>query len=302
MDHLNHGAASSGPLSWPASDVVILVVLTAAASGYGMALWVARERGRWPVHRALFWYLGLMAAGAGLVGPVAEAAHSSFTAHMTGHLLLGMIAPVLLVLAGPITVGLRALPVPAAKALARMLRSPLVRVAAHPVTALVLNGGGLWALYATDLYPLMHASPVIHALVHAHILLAGYVFAASLVGVDPNPHPTSMRLRSAVLIVFIAVHSILAKWLYANPPAGVEEADARIGAQLMYYGGDAVDVMLIVLLFAGWYSATWRRHSTDGVKPVRGLRRGARSASPRRPDADGKEPADPGYRWSRQES
>lgn len=62
-------------------------------------------------------------------------------------------------------------------------------------------------------------------------------------------------MRSAVLIVFIAAHSILAKWLFAHPPAGVEAADGRVGAQLMYYGGDVIDITLIVLLFAGWYAA-----------------------------------------------
>ena len=68
-----------------------------------------------------------------------------------------------------------------------------------------------------------------------------------------------------VLIAFIAAHSVLGKWLYAYPPAGVDAADARRGAQLMYYGGDVVDVLIIVLLFAGWYAATRPRH---GLQPA----------------------------------
>lgn len=241
---------------WAIFDTLIILLLAAAAVAYVGAHVSSRRRRPWPVHRTVLWILGLACAGAGLAGPIATAAHSSFTAHMAGHLLVGMLAPLLLVLAAPVTLAYRALPVPAARVLSGCLRTPYVHLVTHPVTAGVLNLGGLWLLYATDLFLLMHSSVLVHAVVHAHILLSGYLFTASLVGVDPNPHPSSMRIRSMVLIVFIAGHSILAKWLYAHPPAGIGTTDGQVGAQLMYYGGDVVDVVLIVLLFAGWYRTT----------------------------------------------
>lgn len=265
MDHQHHtdhditgdsAAHGADALGWVVFDVLVILVLIAAAAGYAAALRAARDRSPWPGHRTVFWYAGLGCVGAGLIGPIAAAAHTSFTAHMTGHLLLGMIAPLLLVLAAPITLVLRALPVTAARSLTGALRHPIVRVLTHPVVAAVLNAGGLWVLYSTELYQLMHTSIWLHGLVHTHIFLAGYVFTASLVGRDPDPHRASIQVRSVVLIVFIAAHSILAKWLYAHPPAGVGATDGQIGAQLMYYGGDVVDVTLIVLLFIGWYTAT----------------------------------------------
>lgn len=106
-------------------------------------------------------------------------------------------------------------------------------------------------LYTIDLYRFMHGSTLVNALVRVHLLAAGYLLAASLVGLDPDGHRASFTVRSGVLVVFIAAHSVLAKWVYAHPPAGVDAADARTGAQLMYYGGDLVDITLIVLLFAG---------------------------------------------------
>ena len=81
------------------------------------------------------------------------------------------------------------------------------------------------------------------------------IFTAAVVGVDPDPHRGSFRVRAAVLVGFVAVHSALAKHLYGHPPDGVGASDARTGAQLMYYGGDVVDVALIVVLFAQWYAA-----------------------------------------------
>lgn len=250
-----HGAGH-GSFAWVTFESVVVLALLGAAIGYALALWASRGRRTWPVSRTVMWYLGLGCVGAALVGPLATAAHTSFTAHMVGHLLLGMVGPLLLVLAAPVTVALRALPVPAARSLTRFLRTPVMRVLTHPVVAASLNIGGLWVLYTTDLYLRMHSSTLIYALVHTHIFLAGYLFTVSIVGVDPAPHRASMRMRSAVLIVFVAVHSILAKRLYAHPPAGTTTADGEVGAQVMYYGGDVVDVIMIVLLFAGHYAAT----------------------------------------------
>lgn len=255
------GSPGQDALGWVLFDALVALALVAAAAGYAAALWAARRRGTWPTSRLLAWYAGVACAGAGLIGPIAAAARTSFTAHMGGHLLLGMLAPLLLVLGAPVTVILRALPVTGARSLTRLLRTPAVRVVTHPGVAATLNAGGLWTLYTTDLYQLMHASAFLHGLVHAHIFLAGYVFTASLVGPDPDPHRASTPVRAVVLVGFVAAHSILAKWLYAHPPAGVGSSDGQVGAQLMYYGGDMVDVTLIVLLFTGWYAATRPRGS-----------------------------------------
>lgn len=265
---MNHGhgtAHGQEAFGWALFDALVVLALSGAATGYAVALWTARDRSPWPLNRTVAWYTGLFCAGAGSIGPVATAAQTSFTAHMAGHLLLGMLAPLLLVRGAPVTLALRALPVAHARSLTRLLRNPVVRVVTHPVAAAVLNAGGLWVLYTTDLYQLMHTSVLLHGLVHAHIFLAGYVFTASLVGVDPDPHRATIPVRSAVLVAFMASHSILAKWLYAHPPAGAETVDGRVGAQLMYYGGDVVDVSLIVLLFTGWYTATRPRQRRGAV-------------------------------------
>lgn len=249
---MHHGdvTGSSGD-SWLLFDLVCLLLLLASASAYGIG--VRRTRGGWPWWRSALWLTGLASVAVALVGPLGQAARTGFTAHMAGHLLLGMIGPLLLVLAAPISLALRTLPVAGARRLSRVLRSRPVRVVSHPVVAALFNAGGLWLLYTTDLFHLMHSSVWIHALIHVHVLVAGVVFTASIISPDPLAHRASLRMRASVLVVFIAAHSILGKWLYAHPPHGVAAGDAQLGAQLMYYGGDVVDVLLLVLLFLGWY-------------------------------------------------
>lgn len=236
-------------------DIVAPLVAILAVVGYLWAASVTRGQ-RWPRYRTMLWVLGISVGAAAVTGPLAQAADRGFPAHMAAHLLLGMLAPLLLVLAAPVTLLLRALPVPAARAVSRVLRSMPLRVLIDPAVAALLNVGGLWILYTTSLYAMMHTNPAVGVLVHLHMFLAGYLFTVSIVDVDPMPHRRSYPYRAVVLVVALAAHGIVAKYLYAHPPAGVDTSAAEIGAMIMYYGGDAVDLALIVLLCSAWYRAT----------------------------------------------
>ncbi|MEV6491315.1 cytochrome c oxidase assembly protein [Actinoplanes sp. NPDC051633] len=231
---------------------LLAAVLLAAAAAYLTAVVVVRRAGGWwPWWRVLCWGTGTIAAVAVLLRP----AHD-FTAHMAGHLTLGMAAPLLLVLAAPVTLALRALPVRAGRAVSRVLGSPPARFVTHPVTAAVLDAGGLWLLYTTGL----HAS--VNPIVPAHVLAAGYLLTAAVIGVDPAPRRPGRPVRAVVLIAFLAAHGILAKYVYAHPPAGVPAAAAEAGAQLMYYGGDLIHLAVIAIFCHQWYTATDPRGRT----------------------------------------
>jgi putative membrane protein len=244
------------------TDAALVWALAAAALLYPAGVARSADRGRWPPHRLAAWFGGLAAATAGLL------IGGGFTGHAAGHLLLGMVAPLLLVLAAPVTLALRALPAARARLLTAVLRSGPARVLTHPAVAAVLDVGGLWLLYTTDLYALAARHPAVHLAVQAHVLLAGYLFTAAIVGVDPAPDRPRPAVRAAVLVLAAAAHAVLAKHLYASPPAGAGSADT--GAMLMYYGGDAVEVVLAVLLCREWLAAATR--------PDRSLVRGGRRA------------------------
>jgi putative membrane protein len=232
------------------------IPLAVAAIGYLVAvIVVGRRGGRWPASRTVCWCAGLACAAVALLGPLPHAGQRSFVAHMSGHLLLGMAAPVLLVMAAPVTLGLRTLPVARARTLSRALNAAPVRFLTHPVTAGVIDAGGLWLLYATGLYGQMSRHGWLHLLISLHIMAAGYLFTAAVVGVDPAPHRPGRWTRAAVLIAVVAAHGILAKYLYAHPPAGVAPAAARSGAELMYYGGDLVELTVVIVFCRQWYLA-----------------------------------------------
>ena len=252
----DHGGVSTSVLL----DAVLGLPLALALIAYAGGMLLQRRRGTpWPLRRGILWFAGVIAAAAGSVGPLASAAHADVVAHMWTHLLVGMIAPLLLVGGAPITLALRCLHVDVARRVSRLLRSRPARFVSAPVTAAVLNVGGLWVLYGTPVFAMMQQSMLVHLAVMTHVLVAGYLFTASIIPVDPAPHRAGFPLRAVVLVAALAGHGILAKVLYANPPAGVDASAGRDGALLMYYGGDVVDAVIIVVLCAQWYRHVGRR-------------------------------------------
>ena len=76
-----------------------------------------RHHKRWSLHQTVFWILGTVCVTIAVVGPLAHRAHIDFTVHMLGHLLLGMLVPIFMVLAAPTTLFLRTLNVKTARRL-----------------------------------------------------------------------------------------------------------------------------------------------------------------------------------------
>jgi putative membrane protein len=240
------------------ADMVVLLGLLAALA-YLTAVRRDARRRTWPRYRTTAWLSGVVVLLAGAVGPVAAGAHTCFTLHAVGHLLVGMLGPLLLVLGAPVTLALRTLPVTAARRLTGVLRSRPARLLSEPVVAAALDLGGLWLLYTTPLFLLAQQHAGVHLLVHLHLVVAGYLLPAVLVGPDPLPHRRPFTHRAVVLVLALAAHGVLAKYLYTRPPLGVDAGAAEAGAAVMYYGGDAVELVVMILLCRRWFGGRPRR-------------------------------------------
>lgn len=121
-------------------------------------------------------------------------------AHMVQHLLLGMYAPLLVVLAAPLTLALGAAPLGWRPRLRAVITSRAASVLVHPVVAAVPAVVGMHVLFLTPLYRLSLEHDWLHHLVQAHLLLAGSLLALALVGGDPSPPRSGLLLRLGVLV------------------------------------------------------------------------------------------------------
>ncbi|MFF5573587.1 cytochrome c oxidase assembly protein [Streptomyces luteogriseus] len=241
------------------------LMLLAASAAY--LLLVRRARHRNPVlgwsRWRTGWFLGgILLLGVALLPPVAPLAHEDFRGHMVQHLLIGMYAPLALVLAAPVTLLLRTLPASGGRRLTAVLHSPPARVIAHPAVALALSTGGLAALYFTPLYNAITADPAAHWLLHAHFLLSGCLFAHVIAGPDPAPARPGVRARLVYLGVAVAAHAAISQLMYGGFWADIHAPidQVRGGAEIMYYGGDLAELLLAAALVT-----TWRPERRGGV-------------------------------------
>ncbi|WP_454042315.1 cytochrome c oxidase assembly protein [Cellulosimicrobium sp. Marseille-Q8652] len=276
--HGGHGGGTGVGLD--GESLLVLAVLGVVAWAYlVLALRQHADPRGWSPWRTASFLGGVVLLAAALVPALSPLPGGSFADHMYRHLLVGMYAPLALVLGAPVTLLLRSVSPRAGRRVGRLLRRRPVQVLAHPVTALLLSVGTLYALYLTPLYAVTTQDPTLHHLVHLHFLAAGYLFAFALAGPDPAPHRPPVPARLVVLGVAIAGHAVLAQLLYAGAfvvvpgPAG----DRQTGAEIMYYGGDLAVVLLALALVSTWRpvraraAATTDRlvaTATSGPRPV----------------------------------
>ena len=119
----NHGAVVDS------TNIGVLFALISIL--YIIAVFISVRKQRWKkvdFLRVFLFMIGVICSAFAVVGPIAERAHVDFTIHMIGHLLLGMLGPLLMVLGAPMTFVLRALPVSWARQLTRLLKSRLASI------------------------------------------------------------------------------------------------------------------------------------------------------------------------------
>lgn len=247
--HDMHHAHAGGAGVW-----MFVGILGLAAATYS-TLALRRRRGRpWSRWRTAGFLGGSALAGMALFPALVPFPEGDFREHMLQHLAIGMIAPVLLVLAAPMTLLMRSLPTRHARWIVRALLSRPGKVVTNPVFALTSSIGGMAALYFSPLYEAMSGSSELHLFVHVHFLAAGCLFAWVIAGPDPAPQRPSVPARLVVLGVAIAVHATLSQLLYAGlfVSLPVPSHQLRGGAEIMYYGGDIAELLLAFALVSTW--------------------------------------------------
>lgn len=236
---------------------LLLIIPAALAYTWGV-LRLQRRGDQWPASRSVAAVAGFAVLTGALMPPLVDT--MDFPVHIVQHLMLAMAAPLMFALSAPVTLALRTAPQPSRRILLVALHSRPARAFNTAPVVLVLELGGMYAYYLTGLFAATQRHPWLHLLVHTHMFLAGCLLSWFLVGRDPMPHRPSTRQAVMVLVLVAGSHDLLAKLMYAHllPRGGGDPAQIQLGAQIMFYGGDAIETALAVALLAGWYARTGR--------------------------------------------
>ncbi len=254
-------------------DLLWVLICAFLAFFYLAGVWRLHRRGdKWPVYRTVLWMLGLVALFYVTNGGINAYEKYLFSVHMLGHMALGMMIPLLLVPAAPITLALRAI-----RKRDDGSRGPRewIMIATHsrvagiltnPIVAAVVFAGSLWAFYYTPLFRWATEDHIGHTWMVLHFLIAGYLFVQSLIGVDPTPRRAPYPIRLLTLLATMAFHAffglslmtgtglLLADWYGAmGRPWGVSAiADQQAGGGIAWSVGEIPTVILAIVVAIMW--------------------------------------------------
>ena len=205
-------------------DALMIAILIALVALYIKGVVILKKRGdAWPVGRTISFALGIAAIDFATSGGLGVYALFSFQYHMIAHMILGMLAPIGLVLGAPLTLALRTLPqgrTPEERgvrgSLLAALHSRYSVIITNPVVALALFDGSLFVLYFTNLFGDLMQNHAGHFFMNVHFLLAGYLFFHVIIGIDPNPRKVPHVVRIVILFAAMSIHAFFAISLLAT--------------------------------------------------------------------------------------
>jgi cytochrome c oxidase assembly factor CtaG/putative copper export protein len=256
----------------PSIFVIGLLVLAVALYIKGVVI-LTRRGDKWPVGRTISFALGISAIDFATSGGLGVYAHFAFSWHMVAHMVLGMIAPIGIVLGAPITLALRTLPqsrdgqeLGVRGLLIKALHSRYARVLTNPVVALAIFDGSLFALYFTSLFGGMMQSHQGHLFMSIHFILTGILFFHVIVGVDPNPRKVPHIIRIVILFAAMSIHAFFSVALMSASTlidGGYFEslqrpwsldllADQRTGGAIGWAMGEIPILIALVATFIQW--------------------------------------------------
>jgi putative copper resistance protein D len=227
----------------------------------------------WPPGRTTAWLVGcamlLIATSSGL----ARYGAAEFSMHMIEHMVLGMVAPILLVLGGPVTLALRALPAAGRGQLpglrediVSVMHSRFVGFITHPIVVFVLFVVSFYLLYFTPMFEIMITSHIGHVLMSTHFLVVGYLYYWVIIGIDPAPRQLSPFVKLAMLLGALPFHAFFGLALMNSHTAMAADyytglglpwvtdlvAEQRLGGAIAWGATEIPIIIVMIALLSQW--------------------------------------------------
>ena len=262
------GAEPHGPLlssklftAWQV-DAVALAMLLILGTAYLCAALLVRRRpdGQWPARYTMAFLAGLAVCGLATNSSIAVYDMSLFTAHMIGHLMLVMLAPALLMAGRPLSLAVEVssrrerIVVVCTGRVVSLLTAPPVALASY---AVVIVGTHL-----TGLMDVIMRNTWAGQLEHLAYVLLGCQFFVVVIGDAPIRWKLSAPARFFMLAISMAVDTFTGVVLLQSttaitmtPPPGASInplTDTQTGGAIMWFGGDGIMAVIMVIVALGW--------------------------------------------------
>jgi putative copper resistance protein D len=258
-------------------DLIFGTAALVMAGLYLRGVFRLRRQGvAWPVGRTIAWLGGCFVILFATSSGFGRYAPAMFSVHMQTHMMLSMLAPVLLVLGGPMTLALRAIK-PAGKDappgprewILAFVHSPVSRALTHPVVTLVLFVGSFYGLYLSGLFDSALPEHWAHLAMNAHFLVVGYLFYWPVLSVDPAPRSlphvarlglvfASMPFHAFFGVILMSMQTVVGEQFYRSlglPWNADLLADQRLGGGIAWASGEIPLLVVLIALLVQWARA-----------------------------------------------
>ncbi|GAB7148786.1 cytochrome c oxidase assembly protein [Mycobacterium riyadhense] len=255
-------------------DSLVGAVGVVLAIAYVVGFVRLRRAGNWwPVGRLVAWLTGCVVLVFTSSSGVRAYGSAMFSVHMAEHMTLNMFIPVLLVLGGPVTLALRALPAagdgqpPGPREwLTWLLHSRVTAFFSNPIVAFVLFVSSPYIVYFTPVFDTLVRYHWGHEFMAIHFLLVGYLFYWAIIGIDPGPrrlpYPGRIGLLFAVMpfhaffgIALMTMASAVGGTFYRSvnlPWLSSVIADQHLGGGIAWSLTELPVIIVIVALVTQW--------------------------------------------------
>jgi putative copper resistance protein D len=263
-------------LAYDPDGLMIGILILAVALYIRGVVALSRRGDKWPVGRTIAFALGISSIDFATSGGLGVYAHFAFSNHMLAHMVLGMIAPIGLVLGAPITLALRTLPIGRNKeergirgSFISFLHSRLGKIYANPIVALAIFDGSLFLLYFTPLFSNLMVGHSGHLFMNIHFILAGFLFFQAIIGIDPMPIRIPHIVKIVILFAAMSIHAFFSIALMSattlldggyfaslqRPWATDLLADQHLGGAIGWAMGEIPILLALVATFIQWIRA-----------------------------------------------
>jgi putative copper resistance protein D len=246
---------------WQLNAVAVAFVVVLGA-WYLASAARARRTGPWPWSRVAAFLAGLGFIVLATCGSIGVYDMALFSAHMLGHLIFVMVAPVLLMAGRPLELSLTASGPATRDRLERTYRGRVITLVTAPPVALASYAVVIVGSHLTGLMNGIMGNSWAGQAEHLVYLVVGCQFFVLVLGDAPIRWQLSTPARWLLLALAMAVdtfvgivimqtsqpfHMVPLPGLVVNPLS-----DTHTGGSIMWFGGDAIMAAVMIALVIGW--------------------------------------------------
>lgn len=246
-------------------DVIALVFLAVPTVLYLGGVRIQHRRqpeAPWPLSRTVSFLAGIGVCVLATNSSIAVYDMALFTAHMIGHLMLVMLAPVLLAYGRPLTLLLDSSRQRRRERISRVLTGPVMSLITAPPIALACYTAVIVGSHLTGLMDKIMVSPWIGQVEHVVYVAIGMQFFTVVLGNEPIRWQLGTPARWLLVAISMAVDTFTGVILLMSarpitmtsvPGLAVNTlTDTRTGGAIMWVGGDGLMAAVMILMAIEW--------------------------------------------------